>query len=167
MPINTDLNTAPYFDDFDIANQYHKILFKPGYAVQARELTQLQTILQSQIEQFGDNIFKEGSIVKGCNFTTLGDLQFVKVVNDITPAVQGDPTDILSYVSKRVVEPVAGGSDIEVDYVYEIVGATSGLRANILSSARGFESRPPDFNTFYINYLTTNEANNYKVFQGG
>jgi hypothetical protein len=167
MPINTDLNTAPYFDDFDIANQYHKILFKPGYAVQARELTQLQTILQSQIEQFGDNIFKEGSIVKGCNFTTLGDLQFVKVINDIIPASPGDPTDILSYVSKRVVEQVVGGNDIEVDYVYEIVGTTSGLRASILSSARGFESRPPDLNTFYINYLTTNEDNNYKVFQGG
>ena len=58
MPINTDLNISPYYDDYDIENQFYKVLFKPAYAVQARELTQLQTILQNQIEQFGDNIFK-------------------------------------------------------------------------------------------------------------
>jgi hypothetical protein len=45
MPINTDLSLAPYYDDFDPEKQYHRILFKPGYAVQARELTQLQSIL--------------------------------------------------------------------------------------------------------------------------
>ena len=63
MPINTNLNQAPYFDDFDQENQYYRVLFKPGFAVQARELTQLQTQLQNQVEQFGDNIFKEGRIV--------------------------------------------------------------------------------------------------------
>ena len=71
MPINTNLNIAPYFDDFDVEKQFYKILFKPGYAVQARELTQLQTILQNQVEQFGDNIYQEGTIIKGCNFTDL------------------------------------------------------------------------------------------------
>ena len=81
MPINTNLNTAPYFDDYDLENQYYRVLFKPGYAVQARELTQLQTMLQNQVEQFGDNIFKEGSIVKGCNFTRINSLQFVKLVD--------------------------------------------------------------------------------------
>ena len=46
----TDLNVTPYYDDFDETDQFHKILFRPGLAVQARELTQLQSILQNQIE---------------------------------------------------------------------------------------------------------------------
>ena len=66
MPINRDLNVDPYFDDYDLEKQFYKVLFKPSFAVQARELTQLQTILQNQIEQFGDHIFKEGSIIKRC-----------------------------------------------------------------------------------------------------
>ena len=51
MPIRTNLNESPYYDDYDITKQYHKILFRPGYAVQARELTQLQTILQNQAQE--------------------------------------------------------------------------------------------------------------------
>jgi hypothetical protein len=61
MTIN--LNTNPYYDDFDGTKNYLKILFKPSYAVQARELTQLQTALQTQIARFGSHIFKDGSIV--------------------------------------------------------------------------------------------------------
>lgn len=60
-----DLNTAPFYDDFDKAKKFYRILFKPGRAVQARELTQLQTILQNQIEAHGSHIFKNGSIVNG------------------------------------------------------------------------------------------------------
>ena len=63
MPSPTDFNLSPYFDDFDEAKKFHRILFRPGFAVQARELTQLQTILQNQIERFGRHIFKEGSMV--------------------------------------------------------------------------------------------------------
>ena len=39
MSQKTNLNTYPYFDDFNPNNIYHKILFKPGYPIQARELT--------------------------------------------------------------------------------------------------------------------------------
>ena len=56
-------NTTPYFDDFDATKNFYKVLFKPGYAVQARELTTLQSMLQSQIEQIGDHFFKEGSLI--------------------------------------------------------------------------------------------------------
>ena len=63
MSQETNLNVSPYFDDFDAANDFHKVLFKPGYPVQARELTGLQSILQNQIEKFGDHIFREGSKV--------------------------------------------------------------------------------------------------------
>ena len=63
MPQQTNLNVAPYFDDFDANNDYHRVLFKPGYPVQARELTTLQSILQNQIERFGQHFFKEGAKV--------------------------------------------------------------------------------------------------------
>jgi hypothetical protein len=39
MPQETNLNVSPYFDDFDPTKNYYKVLFKPGYPVQARELT--------------------------------------------------------------------------------------------------------------------------------
>ena len=63
MPQQTNLNVAPYFDDFDSANDFHKVLFKPGFPVQARELSTLQSILQDQVESFGSHMFKEGSMV--------------------------------------------------------------------------------------------------------
>jgi hypothetical protein len=63
MPQKTNLNVSPYFDDFDPDKNYHKVLFKPGYPIQARELTTLQSILQNQIEQQGNHLFKEGSVV--------------------------------------------------------------------------------------------------------
>ena len=54
----TNLNVSPYFDDFNADNDYYRILFKPGYPVQARELTGLQSMLQNQIEKFGQHFFK-------------------------------------------------------------------------------------------------------------
>lgn len=146
MPINKNLNIAPYFDDFDVEKQFYKILFKPGYAVQARELTQLQTILQNQVEQFGDNIYQEGTIIKGCNFTNLNGLQFVKLADktgfDVEQYISGTDTAVVN------------GVITDVDVVFEI-NNSAGLRASIISASRGFETRAPDLNTFYINYLNT------------
>ena len=63
MPQETNLNVAPYFDDFDATKNYNKVLFKPAYPIQARELNSIQSVLQNQIEAMGDNLFKEGSVV--------------------------------------------------------------------------------------------------------
>jgi len=63
MPQNTNLNTAPYFDDFNEDKNFKRVLFKPGTAIQSRELTTLQSILQNQIESFGKHFFKEGAKV--------------------------------------------------------------------------------------------------------
>ena len=63
MTQNTNLNVSPYFDDFSESKNYQKVLFKPGFPVQSRELTTLQSILQNQIEKFGQYFFKEGSMV--------------------------------------------------------------------------------------------------------
>ena len=78
MSQKTNLNVSPYYDDFDKADNFYKVLFKPGYPVQARELTGLQSILQNQIESFGSHMFKEGSMVipggvtADDQFTTVG-----------------------------------------------------------------------------------------------
>lgn len=58
-----NLNTYPYFDDYDPSKGYHKILFHPAKPVQARELTQMQSILQEQIKRHGDHVFKNGTVV--------------------------------------------------------------------------------------------------------
>jgi hypothetical protein len=69
MPLTTNFNVDPYYDDFDGQKNYYRTLFKPGQAVQSRELTQIQTNLQDQIKKFGDHIFKTGSIVTGGQIT--------------------------------------------------------------------------------------------------
>ena len=157
MPINKDLNVDPYFDDFDLTNQFYRVLFKPAYAVQARELTQMQTMMQNQIEQFGDNIFKEGSIIKGCNFTELGDLNYVKVTDK-------EGFDVSTYVGFSDTVTI-GSEDYVRDNTYELRGQVTGVTASIIAATRGFETRNPDLSTFYINYTTTSAGN--KLFQSG
>lgn len=58
-------NVTPYYDDFNEESNYLRTLFKPGRAVQARELTQIQTTLQNQIEKFGNHVFENGAVVAG------------------------------------------------------------------------------------------------------
>ena len=78
MAIETNLNQSPYFDDFDESKNFHRVLFRPGFAVQARELTQLQTILQNQVERFGNEILVDGTIVTGAALR-VEDVDFVKL----------------------------------------------------------------------------------------
>lgn len=61
------IKNSPYYDDFDDTKNFLQVLFKPGYSVQARELTQLQTILQNQISKSSDHIFIDGTKVYGGN----------------------------------------------------------------------------------------------------
>jgi hypothetical protein len=63
MPSPTDFNLSPYYDDFAESKKFHRILFRPAFAVQARELTQSQTILQNQVERVSDHLFKQGAMV--------------------------------------------------------------------------------------------------------
>jgi len=60
-----DTSTAPYFDDFTEDKNFLRVLFRPSKAVQARELTQAQTILQNQIQHLGDSVFIDNSRVLG------------------------------------------------------------------------------------------------------
>ena len=63
MPFKTDLNVAPYYDDYSSSDNFQQILARPAFAVQARELTQLQSILRNHSEKIGDFVFQEGSVV--------------------------------------------------------------------------------------------------------
>jgi len=139
MSINTDLSVDPYYDDYDETKQFNRILFRPARAVQARELTQLQTILQNQIERFGSNVYKEGTIINGVNLTSRSDINYVKLKDSSTFT---DPT---LYVPKADEDNIR----------YDLIGTSSGLRAEILSATPGFETQNPDLKTFYINYLNT------------
>jgi len=80
-----NFNVDPYYDDFDVTKNYHRILFKPGYSVQARELTQSQTILQNQITSFADAIFAQNTPVSGGKVTINQNVYFLKL-NATTPA---------------------------------------------------------------------------------
>ena len=77
--MSLNFNVDPYYDDFDQTKNFHRILFKPGRAVQARELTQAQTILQDQVTKFADNIFKQNSPVTGGQVTTNFNCYYIKL----------------------------------------------------------------------------------------
>ena len=63
MPSKTDFNVSPYYDDFSTTKKFHRVMYRPAFAVQARELTTQQSIMQDQIEKFGDHIFEHGAMV--------------------------------------------------------------------------------------------------------
>ena len=81
MVQKTDLNVAPYYDDFDSSKNYVKTLFRPGFAIQARELTQLQSSLQNQIARFGEHVFKEGAVVIPGQLNVMSDYHSLKLAS--------------------------------------------------------------------------------------
>lgn len=136
MSIETNLNTSPYFDDFDEAKEFYKILFKPSVSVQVRELNQLQSILQNQIERFGNHVFKNGTIINGVNFEYLPFYPYVKI-RDINTA--GQPVDIETYANYWVKN-------------------SANLVAKVINYKTGIESRDPDLNTLYLRYLNSGSS---------
>lgn len=103
-----DFNAEPFWDDFEASNgakdqNYVRILFRPGYAVQARELTQIQSIIQDQLKSFGDHIFKDGSPVYGGHLTLDTSVAFIK----LDSAYNGQDIDVADY-EDRVIFNNAG-----------------------------------------------------------
>ena len=131
-----DLNVSPYYDDAAdaISKNYNRILFKPGYAVQARELTQLQSILQDQVGKFGSHVFKNGTRVAGCGLQIDTKRDFIKVLDaDVSGFTI---TDLSGYVGAKVI------------------GLTSSIQAEIIYAISGSEDTSPDLNTLYLRYLS-------------
>ena len=105
--MTTQFNYDPYFDDFDEDNNFMRVLFRPEYGVQARELTQLQTILSNQIEKFGNHIFKSGSPVIGGKIS-LDDTANYLILNTQYNNIDIEVTDflgktVISYVGTQSV----------------------------------------------------------------
>jgi len=87
MAITT--NNSTYHDDYNTLDSnspaltpndknYLRILFKPGYSVQVRELNQMQSMLQSQIDKFGRSTWNDNVAVTGGETTFSKDIQYVE-----------------------------------------------------------------------------------------
>jgi len=147
MPQQTNLNVSPYFDDFNSDNNYSKVLFKPGYPVQARELTTLQSILQNQIEKFGQHFFKEGAKVIPGN--TGYNAQYYAV--ELNNSYLGVPVE--AYVSQLIGTKITGQTSGVTAVVENVLFAANSERGNL---------------TLYVNYLSSNTNNNStKTFSDG
>ena len=158
-------NVEPYYDDFESVasgntlspkEQYQRILFRPGKAVQARELTQLQTTLQNQISSAGDNVFKDGSVVIPGGVHLHNDIDYVKLdsVNsacDTVAELVGSEFSDCTNKAKVIHAVLASGSDpitLFVQYTSGVVfadnatiTATGGKSAEVkASAATGFGS---------------------------
>lgn len=147
MALETDFNISPYFDDYNETKDFYKILFRPGVSVQARELNQFQTILQKQIERFGDNIFKRGTIIDGCNFIFYPSYQYVKILDTQKDGLTAIPADYVGYFAKSSQ-------------------ASNGVNAFIINYQDGFESTDPDLKTLYLNYINSGANGSVNTFSG-
>ena len=145
-------NNEPHFDDFVESKNFHRILFRPGHAVQARELTQMQTLLQAQLDRFGQYNFKDGSRVVDGKVTLNNEYEFVKVESTFTHSSQGTQNtdnDLNNYVGKI------------------IQGDTNGVQARVLAVVAAAGSDPA---TLYVKYINSGgsggTANTIKTFDG-
>jgi hypothetical protein len=139
MTIN--FNVSPYYDDYSEEDKYLRVLFRPGFPVQARELTQLQSILQNQVSRFGDHVFKQGAMVLPGQISFDDNFDYVTV----QPTFNGVSID-------TYIEELTG---------YIIVGNTTGVKAKVVYVAPSTET---DSATIYIKYLQSGTNNTTKTF---
>ena len=139
MPVSTNLNVSPYFDDFQADDDFAKVLFKPGYPVQARELTTLQSILQNQIEKFGKHFFKEGAKVIPGNIGYNQLYYGVQLNNNY----QGVPVE--AYIDQIVGATITGVQSGVTAVVDRVLLPSASERGQL---------------TLYIQYVGSNSSNN-------
>ena len=140
MPSPTDFNLSPYYDDFSEGKSFHRILFRPAFAVQARELTQSQTILQNQIEKMGNHIFESGAQM-----------------------IPGEITYDLLYYSVKLTS-FTGTSTLSDFNGLTLVGQTSAVEAKIVGVDVATSTDP---NTLYVKYTKTGVGNATTDFVAG
>jgi len=132
------LSGSPYYDDFNDTEKFLRILFKPGYSVQARELTQLQTLLQNQISKFGSHVFKNGSIVFG-GITTVTSCNFVRFSGMTATAV----SNLFNYDENGIV---TGG---------KVITSNIGAKAKVITVLSG--TTQDNYTIVFLQYLSGNE----------
>jgi len=130
-------NISPYFDDYDESKNYHRVLFRPGFAVQARELTQLQTALQSQVDKLGQYNFNDGSRVIGGKVSINTEYDFIKLTST---------SSVAAFVGTT------------------ITGGTNGVTADVLEAVAATGSDP---DTLYIKYNNSGTNNATLLFANG
>ena len=135
-----DFNTEPYYDDFSDTNKFYRILFRPSYPVQARELTQLQSILQNQIKSHGDHIFSQGAMVIPGEFSVDTKYSYVKLVSTYSGI------NINNYINDLVGTRITGSNGATAEVLY----------ASIATST--------DPATIYVRYVTSNSSSNSVSF---
>ena len=137
MPQNTNLNISPYFDDFDKDKNFYRVLFRPGYPIQARELTTMQSILQNQLESIGQHFFKEGAMV------IPGQVGYDLQVQAIILQQSFLGVDVETYRTQL------HGQIIE--------GITTGIKAKVLYSIPASESTR-GYVTLYVKYIESGDT---------
>ena len=141
MAIN--FNTEPYYDDFDETKKFYRILYRPAYAVQARELTQMQTILQNQISRFGDHVFKEGAMV--------------------IPGQTAIDTKI-GYVKLESLYDGINADTLIENFVGLTIENATGLQAEVIHYSKTAGAEPA---TLFIRYKNSGTSTTQKTFSGG
>ena len=136
-----DFNSEPYNDDFDENKKFYQLLFRPGMALQARELTQLQTILQNQIKRNGDHIFKQGAMVIPGQISLDTEYHYVKI----------QPT----YLAQNI------GSYVAKFEGKVITGSSTGVTALVLKVELATQDDPA---TLYVRYTNSGASGTSKVF---
>ena len=153
MPQKTNLNVSPYYEDFDANKNFYKILFRPGFSIQGRELTQIQSILQNQIESFGKFAFKQGELVIPGEVGLNTKLDYVKLSSVSEVAVNDGEGNI---VFKKF--------DISQLIGQQLQGLTSGVKATILASKLATETSA---DTIFVNYINSGSSNTETTFRQG
>ena len=136
MPISTNLNINPYYDDYETeakANGYVRILYKPTTAIQARELTQSQDILQDQIERFGNWSFKSGDIVTGCAINDIPSLPYVYLSD---------------FQTNGAFIPAA-------NLIGTVAISSANLQASVIYASQGLAVNYPNTSAVYLQYINT------------
>ena len=147
MAQNTNLNVTPYYDDFDKSKNFYRVLFRPGFPIQARELTTMQSSMQHQIESIGTHLFKDGARV------IPGQVGYDLNVQAILLQESFLGSDVETYRTQL------DGTIIE--------GLTTGVKAKVLYSISA-DTSSKGYITLYVKYIdsgdTTSESST-KTFQ--
>jgi len=141
MPSPTDFNLSPYYDDFTESKKFHRVLFRPAFAVQARELTQSQTQLQNQIEKVSDHLFEKGAMV-----------------------IPGEIGYDLNYYSVKLTSIASANTLAQFTTDTVLTGGSSGVKARIVGTD-ALSGSDPD--TLYIKYNDSGTNNTNTSFTNG
>jgi len=172
-------------DDSLESKNYHRVLFKPGVSVQARELTELQTNLQRQIDYHGQHTFADGQRVVGGELVVDTDYDFVKVESTFTDSNGTFNTaNFISTIANTAGATLTNGNGVEAKVIQVISEAGVDLQSGSNKTGILDSGNTSDPLTIYIKYskgsgtansnkfavgevLTSSTNSSHKVMVGG